>query len=164
MNVGRQTSHGDIADIVRAAKAAGHPARIRILAMLRGGPLCACQIMPVLGLAASTVSGHLSELRRAGLIGEDRQGKWIEYRLACGVFVRPVVDALLDATRQDATTRRDASMLRRLRAVSRETLCSVGVVVRMDDGERRVGGRPCAPAATARTRAPRGRPATRACE
>ncbi len=46
-------------------KALGHPVRLRILAMLRDGGLCVCQITAVLGLASSTVSAHLAELRRA---------------------------------------------------------------------------------------------------
>ena len=56
-----------IADLVRTHKALAHPGRLRILAMLRGGPLCVCQMTAVLKLAPSTVSAHLSELRSAGL-------------------------------------------------------------------------------------------------
>jgi ArsR family transcriptional regulator len=56
--------------VVEAAKALGHPGRLRILAMLRGGPLCVCQITAALGLSGSTVSAHLSDLRRAGLVTE----------------------------------------------------------------------------------------------
>ena len=46
-------------------KAAGHPARLRILNMLRPGALCVCQITAVLQLAASTVSAHLAELNHS---------------------------------------------------------------------------------------------------
>ena len=54
--------------VVDAVKALAHPGRLRILAMLRGGDLCVCQLTAVLELAASTVSSHLSDLRRAGLV------------------------------------------------------------------------------------------------
>jgi DNA-binding transcriptional ArsR family regulator len=65
-------------------KALGHPARLRVLAMLRGGELCVCQITAVLQLAASTVSAHLAELKRAGLVEERKEGRWVHYRLADG--------------------------------------------------------------------------------
>jgi len=71
-----------LSDIVHVHKALGHPARLRIVAMLRSGELCACQITAVLQLAPSTVSSHLAELRRAGLLTERKDGRWIHYRLA----------------------------------------------------------------------------------
>ena len=51
---------------VHALKALAHPGRLRILAMLRGGELCVCQMTAVLDLAASSVSAHLADLKRAG--------------------------------------------------------------------------------------------------
>jgi DNA-binding transcriptional ArsR family regulator len=41
--------------------------RPRIVAMLRGGELCVCQLTAVLDLAASTVSARLTDLKRAAL-------------------------------------------------------------------------------------------------
>src|SRR5512146_2972049 len=68
--------------LVQLHKAIGHPVRLRLLAMLREGPLCVCQMTVVTRLAASTVSEHLSELRRAGLLSERKEGRWVECRLA----------------------------------------------------------------------------------
>ncbi len=65
-----------------AAKALAHPARLRILAMLSSGPLCVCQMTAVLRIAPSTVSEHLRELKRAGLLVEEKNGKFVSYRLA----------------------------------------------------------------------------------
>ncbi len=56
--------------------------RLRILAMLRDGELCVCQITAVLDLAAATVSKHLSLLRTAGLVRQRKEGRWVYYRLA----------------------------------------------------------------------------------
>ena len=64
---------------VTAARALGHPARVRIVAMLRSGELCVCQITEVLDLAVSTVSAHLRELRRAGLLSERKDGRWVYF-------------------------------------------------------------------------------------
>ena len=75
------TSELSLDALALAAKTLGHPARLRILAMLRHNRLSVCQIASVLALPPSTVSGYLLELRRAGLVDEQRQGKWVFYRL-----------------------------------------------------------------------------------
>ncbi len=56
----------DLNTAVAAARALGHSARLRAVAMLRSGELCVCQITEVLKLASSTVSLHLKELKRSG--------------------------------------------------------------------------------------------------
>lgn len=51
------------------AKAISHPARIAILKTIADKDICICgQIVEVLPLAQSTVSQHLKELLKAGLI------------------------------------------------------------------------------------------------
>ena len=127
--------------MVAAAKAIGHPARLRMLAMLRAGSLCVCQLTAVLGLAASTVSGHLAELRRAGLVTERKQGKWVEYALAPAGPAASLLAAALDTMTLDAQARLDAEVVRRLRAVPLETLCLKGVDLNTPTGVRRVGGK-----------------------
>ena len=81
---------------VDAVKALAHPGRLRILAMLRGGDLCVCQMTAVLELAASTVSSHLGDLRRAGFVSERKRGKWVHYHL---VDDGPLADLVLQALR-----------------------------------------------------------------
>lgn len=63
-------------------KAAGDPKRVRILKMLEQGELCVCNIMAVLGLSQSTVSEHLALLKKAGLVTDRREGRWVHYTLA----------------------------------------------------------------------------------
>ncbi|MGE5313549.1 MAG: ArsR/SmtB family transcription factor [Acidobacteriota bacterium] len=60
-------------------KALSDESRLRILKMLQVRPLCVCEITNVLELAASTVSQHLSILKKEGFILEERDGKWINY-------------------------------------------------------------------------------------
>jgi len=55
--------------------------RIRILKMLFIRPLCVCEVKAILELANSTVSKHLSILRNAGLIKDEKEGKWVNYYL-----------------------------------------------------------------------------------
>jgi DNA-binding transcriptional ArsR family regulator len=109
-----------LAPLVDTYKALAHPARLRILAMLRGGELCVCQVTAVLGLAASTVSAHLAELRRAGLVEEQKEGRWVRYRLREGASDLAGLWPRLDA---DPQARADAALLARLRRVPLETLC-----------------------------------------
>ncbi len=62
-------------------KALSDKNRLRILKMLQTKPLCVCEITEVLQLAASTVSQHLSLLKKEGFIFEEREGKWVNYVL-----------------------------------------------------------------------------------
>jgi len=114
-----------LSDVVQVYKALGHPARIRILAMLRTGELCACQITAVLALAPSTVSAHLADLRRAGLIVERKEGRWIHYRLAETQGAGEIAEWMWQRIRRDRQVRSDASVVKQLRAVPVEQLCSV---------------------------------------
>ena len=57
------------------AKALAHPARLLILEILAGRRSCICGgLVGSLPLAQSTVSQHLKELRKAGLIRGDIDG------------------------------------------------------------------------------------------
>jgi len=62
-------------------KALGHPARMAIVHALADGPVCACKLAGAAGCAASTVSRHLSVLRYAGLIADERRGQQVFYQL-----------------------------------------------------------------------------------
>jgi ArsR family transcriptional regulator len=62
-------------------KALSDPNRLRILKMLQAKGLCVCEITEVLELATSTVSKHLSILREAGFIIEEKDGKWVNYMI-----------------------------------------------------------------------------------
>ncbi|HPC83562.1 MAG TPA: metalloregulator ArsR/SmtB family transcription factor [Thermoanaerobaculaceae bacterium] len=107
---------------VQIHKAIGHPARLRILAMLRQGELCVCQITTVLQLAPSTVSAHLAELRGAGLVEERKSGRWVLYRLtpAAEPALTRASEAGLDL---DTQIVEDSNLLRRLVELPVEQIC-----------------------------------------
>lgn len=63
-------------------KALGHPARLTIVRELMIDERCVCELVEVLGLGWSTVSRHLSVLREAGVIADDKRGLQVFYRLA----------------------------------------------------------------------------------
>ena len=62
-------------------KALTDETRLRILALLKGGELCVCDLIAVLQLPQSTVSRHLALLKNAGWVTDRRQGLWMYYRL-----------------------------------------------------------------------------------
>jgi len=80
--------------LVDTLKALAHPVRLRILALLHGGELCVCEVGEVLGLAPSTVSEHLTDLRRTGLVREWKVGRWVHVALSDEATARPVLEAL----------------------------------------------------------------------
>ena len=67
--------------VLAIAKAMSDPNRLRILCVLRGKELCACDIVEMLGLAQATVSRHMSLLVQAGLVVGRKEGRWMHYRL-----------------------------------------------------------------------------------
>ena len=119
-----------LARAVQMHKAIGHPVRLRLLAMLRGGPLCVCQMTVVVKLAGSTVSEHLSELRKAGMITDTKEGRWVEYRLAENPVTRQVLDATWATLASDADIAADAIVLGELRKVPLDELCSAELDLR----------------------------------
>ncbi len=63
-------------------KAFGHPARLEIVKFLINSPTCICgDIVELLPLSQSTVSKHLSELKKAGIIKGTISGNSICYCL-----------------------------------------------------------------------------------
>ncbi len=67
-------------EIAALAKALGHPARIAILQFLAEQKSCVCgDIVNELPLSQSTVSQHLKELKKVGLIKGDIEGPSVCY-------------------------------------------------------------------------------------
>ncbi len=67
-------------DLASLTKALGHPARIAIIQFLIKQKSCVCgDIVDELPLSQSTVSQHLKELKRAGLIKGDIEGPTVCY-------------------------------------------------------------------------------------
>lgn len=68
-SVKKQDKKNESDRLADLAKALSHPARIKILELLNRRNSCICnELVEELPLAQSTVSQHLKELKRAGLI------------------------------------------------------------------------------------------------
>ena len=62
-------------------KALSHPARLWMVEQLFADEKCVCEFVDVLKLDFSTVSKHLSILKQAHIIEDDKRGKNVYYRL-----------------------------------------------------------------------------------
>jgi DNA-binding transcriptional ArsR family regulator len=62
-------------------KALGHPARVTIVRRLSEREHCVCDLVEAAGLGWSTVSRHLSVLKEAGVIMDEKRGLQVFYRL-----------------------------------------------------------------------------------
>jgi DNA-binding transcriptional ArsR family regulator len=71
-----------LAEASEIFKALGHPARVAIVRHLGGGERCVCELVEAAGLGWSTVSRHLSVLRHAGVVVDEKRGLRVYYRLA----------------------------------------------------------------------------------
>ena len=95
-----------VKEAVRLFKALGDPTRLRIVKLLEGGELCVCQLMAVLKMGQSRISRHLAILKEAGLIVDNRKGKWVHYRLCCPDVSKNIC-ACLNGLSQDQAVKQD---------------------------------------------------------
>jgi len=56
--------------------------RLRILNLLREGPLCVCHLMEILQIEQVKVSKHLLFMRERGLVEAERCAQWMIYRIS----------------------------------------------------------------------------------
>jgi ArsR family transcriptional regulator len=82
----RHHSRGDDAERLRQFKAEffkalANPLRIRMLELLRGGPLSVTQIQEATGVPGSSVSQQLAVLRSRNILAAERRGTTVIYRV-----------------------------------------------------------------------------------
>lgn len=65
-------------------KALGHPSRLLMVEELTRGERCVCELQALVGSDVSTVSKHLSILRGAGVVRDEKRGANVYYSLALG--------------------------------------------------------------------------------
>ncbi len=63
-------------------KVLAEESRLRIFMALHGQELCVCQIVALLGLAASTTSKHLALMYQAGILDQRKEGRWAHYQVS----------------------------------------------------------------------------------
>jgi DNA-binding transcriptional ArsR family regulator len=63
-------------------KALAHPGRLLMLEELSRGERCVCELAALVGSKMPTVSRHLSQLKNAGIVEDEKRGSQVFYRLA----------------------------------------------------------------------------------
>ncbi|MBL9058622.1 MAG: metalloregulator ArsR/SmtB family transcription factor [Mangrovicoccus sp.] len=86
-----------LAEFAGVARAIGHAHRLELLEHLGQGERSVEALADRVGLSFANASQHLQQLRRAGLVANRREGKFVQYRLADDGVV-----GLLTALRQQA--------------------------------------------------------------
>lgn len=62
-------------------KALAHPTRLWMAEMLSEGERCVCEFADKIDADMSTISKHLSVLKQAGIVEDDKRGKQVYYKL-----------------------------------------------------------------------------------
>jgi DNA-binding transcriptional ArsR family regulator len=69
-------------EVALRLKALADPTRVRLMSMLlsaENGESCGCDLAPAVGLTDATVSHHLGQLFKAGLVTRERRGMNVWY-------------------------------------------------------------------------------------
>jgi ArsR family transcriptional regulator len=82
----------------RVMKALAHPSRLFIVDELSRGERCVCELTDMIGADVSTVSKHLTLLKKAGVVLDEKRGQQVFYRLRvpCILNFFGCVEAVLD--------------------------------------------------------------------
>ena len=75
------------AELATVLKALADPTRLRIVSLVANAPdgeVCACDLAEPLDRSQPTVSHHLTQLVKAGILEREQRGKWAWFRLQPG--------------------------------------------------------------------------------
>ncbi|MCW5962533.1 MAG: winged helix-turn-helix transcriptional regulator [Bryobacterales bacterium] len=69
-------------------KSLAHPTRLFMVDELSRGERCVCELTEMVGVDMSTVSKHLSLLKSAGIVADEKRGMQVYYRLKTPCVLR----------------------------------------------------------------------------
>jgi ArsR family transcriptional regulator len=114
-------------ELVAMAGALSDPTRIRIIAALRNGELCVCELVDALDINQSSLSSHLQICRHAGVLTTRKESRWIYYSLS--TRYAPLIERIfseLQPVGSDEQLRRDAKRLKKRLRMREGGRCVVG--------------------------------------
>lgn len=77
-------SEGDAEELAGILKALADPVRLRIVSTIINSPsgeICACDLPALFDRSQPTISHHLSQLTKAGLLNREKRGKWAWFQV-----------------------------------------------------------------------------------
>jgi ArsR family transcriptional regulator len=116
-----------VEELVAIARTLGDTTRIRIVAALRNGELCVCELVDALDISQSSLSTHLQMCRQVGVLTTRKDGRWIYYSLSARYT--PLIEMIfseLQTLRSDEQLRRDGKRLRKRLLIRQGDRCVVG--------------------------------------
>jgi DNA-binding transcriptional ArsR family regulator len=84
-------------------KALAHPTRLFIVDELSRGEQCVCKLTEMVGIDISTVSKHLSVLKNAGIVQDEKRGVQVHYKLKLGCILNffNCIDGIMKANAKE---------------------------------------------------------------
>jgi len=82
--IGEPIDAASAAGLAQVFKALGDPVRLRLVSLIgarEGGEICVCDLTSAFDLTQPTISHHLKVLTEAGLLGREKRGVWVYYRV-----------------------------------------------------------------------------------
>jgi ArsR family transcriptional regulator len=111
-------------ELVKVFKALADKNRLRILKMLQYKKMCVCELSAALAITRPSVSRHLSLMKDAGLVQDERNGQWIDYSLCketINVYASVIQSHLNEWVNDDPAIKDD---VKKIKTLHREELCS----------------------------------------
>jgi len=114
-------------EVVAIGRALADPTRVRIIAALRSGELCVCELVDALDISQSSLSSHLQICRQAEVVNTRKESRWIYYSLSTryGLLIERIFSELQTVGR-DEQLRRDAMRLKKRLRMRQGGRCVVG--------------------------------------
>ena len=108
---------------LKVMKALSDANRTKIVKLLQNKTMCVCELRGALHISQPSVSKHLKILEDAGLVEYEKDGLWVNYRLADG-RTSPYAASLLGNLRHwlDADPEL-VDLVRKIPFLDREVLC-----------------------------------------
>lgn len=106
--------------VLTSLKAVSEEIRVRLLLLLMDREACVCELMAVFHMAQSKLSHHLITLRDAGLLLDEKRGKWNYYRVdtkALSTENREILFSLSRLLLDDETIDADRRKLNRVKQI-----------------------------------------------
>ena len=111
-------------ELLKVFKVLADKNRLRILKMLQYKKMCVCELSAALAITRPSVSRHLSLMKDAGLVQDERNGQWIDYSLCKDTIneYASVIQLHLNEWVNDDPAIKDD--VKKIKTLHREELCS----------------------------------------
>ena len=86
-------------------KAMANPIRLMIIDELSRGDKCICELLPLFKLDQSTLSRHMSQLKKSGIITEKKDGAKVIHHLATPCILK-VFGCIMNVAKDDYNRKR----------------------------------------------------------